>query len=108
MLGSPSGVFILVPVRKQLRRAVGEGVVEEVGEEVCADELRVAKNSPNATPAQSFQPAIKLRRDVASVAFPLAEAVTEFLCSSSDPISKPPGNQQGNEEPSSGSETVSD
>src|SRR6516165_12782077 len=98
MLVSPSGVFIRVPGKKQL--VLGLLIGEGVGEEVCADELRVAKNSPNATPAHSFQPAIKLRRDVASVAFPLAEAVRELLPSGSGPISKPPGNQQGNEETS--------
>ena len=44
----------------------------------CADALRPAKHNPKATPAHSSQPAIKLRRDVVSVAFPLAEASSEL------------------------------
>jgi hypothetical protein len=46
----------------------------------------------NATPAQSFQPAIKLRRDVVSVAFPLVEVSRKLLLS---PISKSPNQSAG-------------
>jgi hypothetical protein len=62
-----------------LDEVVGEGV----GEEVCADVLRAAKPkpNPNATPAHSFQPAIKLRRDVASVALSLMEESRKFFSS---------------------------
>src|SRR6516225_1335933 len=76
MLISPSVVFIRVPGRKQLCLT---------GRAIWADELRPAKHNP-ATPAQSFQPAIKLRRDVANVAFPLAVASRKLLL----PISKSP------------------
>src|SRR6516165_3478235 len=80
MLISPSGVFIRVPDRKQLIFLVGVS-------KVCADELRPAKHNPNATPAPSFQPAIKLRRDVATVAFALAESSRELT---GELISRPP------------------
>jgi hypothetical protein len=42
---------------------------------------------PNATPAHSIQPAIKLRREVARVAFPLAEGSREFLPSTCGSLS---------------------
>jgi hypothetical protein len=45
----------------------------------CADALRPVKPNPNATPTHSFQPAIKLLREVISVAFPLAQALREFF-----------------------------
>jgi hypothetical protein len=47
----------------------------------CADELQLAKPNPNATPAPTtnFEPARKLRRDVASVAFSWVETSNEFL-----------------------------
>ena len=44
-----------------------------------ADEPRPAKHNPNVTPAHSFQAAIKLRRDVASVAFPWTQGSRELL-----------------------------
>src|SRR6516164_9607959 len=82
MLISPSGVFMRVPERKQLQPTA-------VAHTARAVELRPAKPNPNATPAHSFQPAIKLRRDVASVAFSLVEGSRKFF-SGCRLISQPP------------------
>src|SRR6516162_6934084 len=89
------GGLIRVPGRKQrLQVDVTHGPVPP--RVVCADALRPAKPNPNpsAAPAHSFQPAIKLRREVATVAFPSVEASKKLL---SSPISKSP-NSQGNQE----------
>src|SRR6516162_98360 len=96
MLVSPSRVFMRVPARKQLR-VQADVTHGPVPPRVCADELRSAKHNPNATPAHSFQPAIKLRRDVARVAFLLAEASRELVPSSCGLISKPPSWQSVSE-----------
>jgi hypothetical protein len=85
ILTSPLVVFIRVPGKKQLqRRTEGQGV--------AARELGPVKLNLNATPAptRSFEAARKLRRDVESVALPLAQALREPFPSSGDPIAKPP------------------
>src|SRR6516164_7742006 len=86
MLISPSGVFMRVPERKQLQPTA-------VAHTARAGELRAAKPNPNATPAHSFQPAIKLRRDVASVAFSLVEGSRKFFSSGCRLMSQPPNRQ---------------
>ena len=48
------------------------------GRRACADALCPAKPNPNA-PTNSFEPAIKLRRDVFSVAFSAANFQKIFL-----------------------------
>jgi hypothetical protein len=55
MLISPAVVSIRVPGRKQLVHVAHGNIAAR------ARELR--KHNPSATPAQSFQPPIKLRRD---------------------------------------------
>jgi hypothetical protein len=47
------------------------------------------QTKPNAT----FQPAIKLRRDVVNVPFPLANTSRKLLLSTCATISKPRGNR---------------
>src|ERR1700730_3018740 len=97
ILTSPFVLFIRVPDKKQLQRVHGEGNGNGDGNgdgdgngngngngdsvAARADELRPAKPNPNVTaaPTNNFEAAKKLRRDVVTVAFPLAEASKEFL-----------------------------
>jgi hypothetical protein len=84
MLISPSVVFIRVPGRKQ----EALHVVHSPG--VAADAPELRRYNPNATPVPTatFEAARKLRRDVESVAFPLALVLTELLPSSGKLITK--------------------
>jgi hypothetical protein len=81
---APSNRYSLGCHSQSLEHGTGFGI--GVGAAARAHELRT--HNPNATPAHSFQPATKLRRDIASVAFLLVESSRELFPSSCGLISK--------------------